>query len=206
MTLGSVFFILCAITCIVGALTTALARSPMRSALGLLLTIVGIAGFYLGLNAQFLAAIQLIVYAGTVVVLYVFVLMLLGVDAIEPPTSSRSTLARVLGGVGLAGVLLLLVYRSVSAYSQSISGAMPKVPNGFGSVKSVGEHLFSVAVVPFELSTALLIVAVVGAIAIARSGKRSARTATRWTSPSSYFGGPVEPRHEPPSAVKEPTL
>ena len=179
----------------------------MRSALGLLLTIVGIAGFYLGLNAQFLAAIQLIVYAGTVVVLYVFVLMLLGADATERPTTSRSTLARLLGGVGLASVLMLLVYRSVSAYSQSNTGEMPKVPNGFGTVKSVGEHIFSVAVVPFELSTALLIVAVVGAIAVARSGtKRSAQTAARWTSPGTYFGGPVEPRHEPSSAVKEPTL
>ena len=81
MTAGNVFFALCSIAALVGAMCTVLAKNPIRGAMGLLLTIVGIAGLFLKLNAQFLAAIQLIVYAGAVVVLFVFVIMLLGPDA-----------------------------------------------------------------------------------------------------------------------------
>src|SRR5690606_6771292 len=83
MTAGSIFFALCSVVALVGAIGTISARNPIRSAVGLLATIVGIAGLFLKLNAQFLAAIQLIVYAGAVVVLFVFVIMLLGPNAGE---------------------------------------------------------------------------------------------------------------------------
>lgn len=206
MTIGSVFFFFCAITCLVGALATALARNPIRSALGLLLTIVGIAGFYLQLSAQFLAAIQLIVYAGTVVVLYVFVLMLLGVDATERATPSRSSLARIAGGIGVAGVVSIATYRSIEVYSKTPkSGKFPAISEEFGTVKAVGTHLFSQSLVPFELSTALLIVAVVGAIAVARSGSKKGQASTpRPKTPLAFFGGPVEPRHRAQPISKEP--
>jgi len=207
MTIGSAFFILCSIACLVGALTTALARNPIRSALGLLLTILGIAGFYLALSAQFLAAIQLIVYAGTVVVLYVFVLMLLGADAADRVTPTRTTVARVAGAAGIVAAISTLMYRSVEAYSKTAaSGKFPLVAEDFGSVKAVGTHLFSQALVPFELSTALLIVAVIGAIAVARSGgKKSPTSQSRPTNPHAFFGGPVEPRHPTAPVAKEPT-
>ena len=78
---GSIFFVFCSLLCLVGALSTVLAKNPIRCAVGLLVTILGIAGLFLKLQAQFLAAIQLIVYAGAVVVLFVFVIMLLGPDA-----------------------------------------------------------------------------------------------------------------------------
>src|SRR6187431_2271440 len=81
MTVGNVFFVLASIVALFGAFMTIASRSPIRSAVGLLITIVGIAALFLQLNAQFLAAIQLIVYAGAVVVLFVFVIMLLGPDA-----------------------------------------------------------------------------------------------------------------------------
>jgi len=97
MTIGSSYFFLCAIVCIAGAIITIMAKNPIRGALGLLTTVVGIAGMFLQLNAQFLAAIQLIVYAGAVVVLFVFVLMLLGADATDKDTSRRSVVARTTG-------------------------------------------------------------------------------------------------------------
>jgi len=81
MNVGNVFFALASLIALFGAFMTIASRSPIRSAVGLLITIVGIAALFLMLNAQFLAAIQLIVYAGAVVVLFVFVIMLLGPDA-----------------------------------------------------------------------------------------------------------------------------
>jgi NADH-quinone oxidoreductase subunit J len=166
MTVGNVFFALCSIAALVGALSTVLARNPIRGAMGLLLTIVGIAGLFLKLNAQFLAAIQLIVYAGAVVVLFVFVIMLLGPDAghIKDTGEPKAKVARALAGV-LMGLLslatLFLVLRSADKPAR-----FGFVGPTHGSVEAVGQQLFTKAVVPFELSTALLIVAVVGAIAV----------------------------------------
>ena len=77
MTAGIAFFLFCSLVALVGAITVVMAKNPIRSAVGLLATILGIAGLFLLLNAQFLAAIQLIVYAGAVVVLFIFVIMLL---------------------------------------------------------------------------------------------------------------------------------
>src|SRR6187431_162315 len=100
MTVGNVFFVLASIVALFGAFMTIASRSPIRSAVGLLITIVGIAALFLQLNAQFLAAIQLIVYAGAVVVLFVFVIMLLGSDAsgAERP-AGRARLSRAVAGL-----------------------------------------------------------------------------------------------------------
>ena len=207
MTIGSIYFFLCAITCIAGALITVVARNPIRGALGLLLAIVGIAGMYLKLHAQFLAAIQLIVYAGAVVVLFVFVLMLLGADAIERDTGRRSTFARLAGGCGLVAIVLVASYRAVQVYSPSSNGHFPSLSEQYGSVESVGEQLFSRALVPFELSTALLIVAVIGAIAVARSGqKKSSLTSEKAANSHRYFGGPIAPRNSANPPLKEPII
>jgi len=107
MTVGNVFFVVASVLALFGALMTIASRSPIRSAVGLLITIVGIAALFLMLNAQFLAAIQLIVYAGAVVVLFVFVIMLLGPDAGDGEgTVARARLARY--GAGAFFLLLSL--------------------------------------------------------------------------------------------------
>ena len=98
MSAGDLLFGLCAVVCLTGAIITISAQNPIRGAMGLLATIFGIAGLFLILRAEFLTAIQLIVYAGAVVVLFVFVLMLLGADARAPARSGRSGGARALGG------------------------------------------------------------------------------------------------------------
>ena len=207
MTIGSIYFFLCAIACIAGALITVVARNPIRGALGLLLTIVGIAGMYLKLHAQFLAAVQVIVYAGAIVILFVFVLMLLGADAMERPTGNRSPVARIAGGFGIAAIVLFTAYRAIQVYSPTTNGHFPALPEDFGSVKSVGKQLFSEALAPFELSTALLIVAVIGAIAVAITGHKKAVLApNNLTSAHRFFGGPVEPRDAVHPIAKDPTL
>ncbi len=207
MTIGSIYFFLCAIACLAGALMTVVAHNPIRGALGLLLTIMGIAGMYLKLHAQFLAAVQVIVYAGAVVILFVFVLMLLGADAMERNTSKRSPVARFAGGVGIAAIMSITAYRAIQVYSSPSNGRFPALAEDFGSVKSVGTQLFSEALAPFELSTALLIVAVIGAIAVAKTGHRKAApTPNNLSNAHRFFGGPVEPRDAARPIAKDPTL
>jgi NADH-quinone oxidoreductase subunit J len=166
MTPGLLLFAVCSFLCVAGALITVLSANPIRGALGLLTTIVGIAGLFLRLNAQFLAAMQLLVYAGAVVILFVFVIMLLGPTAtLEPKTARLSMISRGVSGVlGLVvGGLFLGLLGSTKRHE------FPVIGKDHGSVEAVGGQLFRDALVPFELATALLIVAVVGAIAVARS-------------------------------------
>jgi NADH-quinone oxidoreductase subunit J len=169
-TLELAFFGLCTIVAFVGALLTVVAKNPIRGAMGLLSTIVGIAGLYLMLAAEFLAAIQLLVYAGAVVILFLFVIMLLGPSA-QSKRDSRDALSRYVGaGVmlvsGLAAVVLL--FRTQVADKTPGMTTFGKAPQGFGTIEAIGHQLFSDALVPFELSGALLLVAVIGAVAVAR--------------------------------------
>lgn len=165
-TIEVAFFALCALLTFGGGVATVGSRRPIRSAMGLLASILGIAGCYLMLAAEFLAAIQLIVYAGAVVILFIFVVMLLG-SAATSPSDARSAVPRYLGaGVFLlsaAGALALVV----QAAAETTEGA-PTLPEGFGTIEKVGFEIFTTKVVPFELSGALLLVAVVGALAVAR--------------------------------------
>jgi NADH-quinone oxidoreductase subunit J len=194
MTVGNVFFAACSIAALLGALATVLAKNPIRGAMGLLLAIVGIAGLFLKLNAQFLAAIQLIVYAGAVVVLFVFVIMLLGPDAGagERKQEQKGVLTRALSGVLMAVtsiVTLVLVLRT-SGEPQRFGF----VSDAHGSVEAVGTQLFTKAAVPFELTTALLIVAVVGAIAVARSRHQTRKPKQSASPTRRFFHGPLHPR------------
>jgi NADH-quinone oxidoreductase subunit J len=192
MNVGNVFFALASLLALGGAFMTIASRSPIRSAVGLLITIIGIAALFLKLNAQFLAAIQLIVYAGAVVVLFVFVIMLLGPDAGDGEgTVARNRLARY-GAGGFIGLLAL-----AAAHVVSRSGGKPTLfgvarPE-HGSVEAIGSLLFKSEVIPFELATALLIVAVVGAIAVAR-GKPHVRREKTGGPTARMFHGPLMAR------------
>jgi NADH-quinone oxidoreductase subunit J len=165
ITLEQVFFGLAALLVLAGGLVTVAARNPIRSAMGLLATIVGVAGMYLLLSAEFLAAVQVMVYAGAVVVLFLFVIMLLGPSSL----SSRDThtwSARYLGAA-----VFLAASVGVGVLLARVAGPMtepPRAPNALGTIEGIGRELFTVGLVPFELSSALLLVAVVGAIAVAR--------------------------------------
>jgi NADH-quinone oxidoreductase subunit J len=192
MTVGNIYFALFGIVSLVGALATVLAKNPIRGAVGLLASIIGIAALFLRLDAQFLAAIQLIVYAGAVVVLFVFVIMLLGPDASaagqDAPKArlSRPIAGALLGALAVAGGYFLL------------SGAAPArfrpVQPDYGSVEAVGRLLFTRAVVPFELATGLLIVAAIGAIAVARARKQKRPRKAIENPTRRLFHGPIHPR------------
>jgi NADH-quinone oxidoreductase subunit J len=192
MSAGDLLFGLCAVACLAGAITAVSAQNPIRGAMGLLTTIIGIAGLFLKLRAEFLTAIQLIVYAGAVVVLFVFVLMLLGADARAPARPGRSGASRAFGGV-LFAVASVLALISVGN-SQSAPTRFGPVPATHGSVEAVGTELFTKGIFAFELATALLIVAVIGAIAVARSRQGTVRGKKIIRSPRDLFAGPVHPR------------
>jgi NADH-quinone oxidoreductase subunit J len=195
MSAGNLLFAVCVIACLTGALITVSAQNPIRGAMGLLTTIFGIAGLFLKLRAEFLTAIQLIVYAGAVVVLFVFVLMLLGPDARAPARPGRSSSSRMLGGglfVITAGLAMLSLGRQF-ARPHPLGPAQP----GHGSVERVGEAMFGPAVFAFELVTALLIVAVVGAIAVARGRQGSLKKKPAVRSPRDLFAGPPRSRPTP---------
>lgn len=193
MTAGSFLFLSCALVCVVGAVATVIAKNPVRGAMGLLLTIVGIAGLFLKLSAQFLAAIQLIVYAGAVVVLFVFVIMLLGADA-GAVREDRARGAKYLSGA-LMTLMAIGVFRSVAPSAENVT-RFGAVSTDHGSVEAVGKMLFSDGVVPFELTTALLIVAVVGAIAVARGKPIQPKRITPAANPQDMFVGPLMDRDD----------
>jgi NADH-quinone oxidoreductase subunit J len=166
--LGTAYFYVCAALALTGALAVVVAKNPIRGAMGLLLLILSVAGLFLALHAQFLAAIQLIVYAGAIVVLFLFVIMLLGPSA-STPNDRRGVLARTFGGLlfGAAGLGAIgAVARAAMAAHRTMP--MPATDANFGGIDAFGSVLFSDAIVPFELSSGLLMVAVVGAVAVAR--------------------------------------
>ncbi|HSC87878.1 MAG TPA: NADH-quinone oxidoreductase subunit J [Polyangiaceae bacterium] len=170
MSAGILLFVVCAAICLFGALVTILAKNPIRSAMGLLATIVGIAGLFLRLNAQFLAAMQILVYAGAIVILFVFVIMLLGPDAgTSESHGTASRFSRALSG----GLLGLLGLGTLVLLGQGTRHAFAVVGKDHGSVEAVGKRLFVDSLVPFELATALLIVAAIGALAVARTAPSS---------------------------------
>jgi NADH-quinone oxidoreductase subunit J len=167
LALGQAYFWICALLAVAGATSTVLAKNPIRGAMGLLLMILAIAGVYLALHAQFLAAIQLIVYAGAIVVLFLFVIMLLGPDA-TPPHDQRGQIPRIIGGGLFAAAGIGAIYLLVVNAPERPKGMLGSAPADFGSVEKFGQILFSDALLPFELSSALLMVAIVGAVAVAR--------------------------------------
>lgn len=191
MNAGSLLFIICSLLCLAGAFIVVLAKNPIRAALGLLTTIVGIAGLFLRLNAQFLAAIQLLVYAGAVVILFVFVVMLLGPTAsITDLGKKGSTLARLVSTT----VIVMIGLGALSLFTGLEPHSFQTIGLDHGSVEAVGGLIFSEGLIPFELVTVLLIVAVVGAIAVARTTP-SSKKKPRIANPTlRMFHGPLHPR------------
>ena len=156
-----IFFILFGAIATGGAIMVVTRRHPMASALYLILTLFAVAALFVLRQAHFLAAIQVIVYAGAVVVLFIFVIMLINVPEDKLPVE-RTTALRVLGVVA-AGLLIL-----ESAVIARRFG-MPKLPAAdSGSVEAVGRALFTDYLLAFEVTSVLLLAAVIGAIALAK--------------------------------------
>lgn len=148
-------------------------RSPVYSALALLVLFFHVAGIYILLDAEFIAAIQIIVYAGAILVLYLFVLMLLNLR--EERGFQRQLVLGLLLGLAIAGEAVYAVLRSDFGHSASESGAAG-IPTG--NTEAVGQLMFTQYLFPFEVASIILLVAMIGAIILAKKG---------------IFGSAVEP-------------
>jgi NADH-quinone oxidoreductase subunit J len=197
---GIIYFYACALMALAGALGVVVSKNPIRSAMGLLLLILSVAGLFLALHAQFLAAIQLIVYAGAIVILFLFVIMLLGPSA-STPSDRRGIAARVFGG-GLFGIAGLAALWAVVSTTMAAHRAMPMpAPDeSFGGIDAFGSVLFADALVPFELSSGLLMVAVLGAMAVAR-GRQGQKSMSKNELEVAESPFPVETTHPLPGAT-----
>jgi NADH-quinone oxidoreductase subunit J len=161
-------FLLVALVAVGAALSVVLQRNPLYSALSLVGVFAATAVLYLTLHAPFLAVLQILVYAGAIMVLFVFVIMLLSLRANESgeagglPSGFKRTLAFILGG-------LLVAQMGMLAATFTLTGRRGQVPVADpGSVQSVGLALYRDYVFPFEVASILLLVAIVGAVAITR--------------------------------------
>jgi NADH-quinone oxidoreductase subunit J len=157
---------------LISALGTILFPSPIRAAMALLAHIVSLSGLFLLLHAHLLAALQVLVYAGAVVVLFIFVIMLIGPTS-SPPHGDRGTLIKACSGATMIVVSVLLAGSlwPVTAPIQSLDNCTALEGaecDQFGGVLAFSKSLFVGAVVPFELIAVLLTVAIVGAVAVAR--------------------------------------
>ena len=157
----TVLFILFGAIAVCGAVMVVTRKHPMASALYLILTLFAVAALFVLRQAHFLAAIQVIIYAGAVVVLFVFVIMLINVPEDRLPVE-RATTVRVLG-VLAAGFFILESAVLARRYS------MPTGPAAeVGTVEAVGRALFTDYLLAFEITSVLLLAAVIGAIALAK--------------------------------------
>jgi len=162
---GEILFLVCGFAAVIAAVLVVTLQNPLRSAIALLVHVLSLAGLYLTLHAELLAAIQVIVYAGAVVVLFVFVIMLIGPGAMDPRTDTRGWVVKTVGAgliVLVAGAIAFTVGKAVAA---PIEGGLPE---GFGTVEALSHAIFAEAAIPFELVSMLLLVAVIAAIATAR--------------------------------------
>ena len=157
----TVLFILFGAIAVCGAIMVVTRKHPMASALYLILTLFAVAALFVLRQAHFLAAVQVIVYAGAVVVLFVFVIMLINVPEDRMPVE-RATTIRVLG-VLAAGLFILESAVLARRYSMPIGPAAE-----VGTVEAVGRALFTDYLLAFEITSVLLLAAVIGAIALAK--------------------------------------
>jgi NADH-quinone oxidoreductase subunit J len=159
-----ILFIVFGVICVAGAVNLLVQRHPINSALSLVVVMSSLALIYLLLGAEFVAAIQVIVYAGAIMVLFVFVIMLLNAGEEERSRGSHIAL-----WVGIPGVLVLaslvgwiLINRSQQLGSVTIS------PGNFGATGNIAQLLFKNFLLPFEITSVLILIAIMGAVVLGR--------------------------------------
>src|SRR5580692_8814813 len=167
MTASLVIFWLLAIVSVGAAILMVSSPNPVRSALYLVVTFLTVAVFYVTLSAQFIAAVQIIVYAGAIMVLFLFVIMLLNLGAPDALKERGKLQPRIAVALGVI-FMMLLVTAPIAAFTGY--QAPESVVRNMGTVENIGKNLYSPALpwlFPFEITSILLLVAVIGAIIMA---------------------------------------
>jgi len=161
--MNAVLFVILAALTIAAALAVVTNRNPVYSALALVSTLALMSCFFVGLEAYLIWALQLVVYAGAIVVLFLFVIMLLNVQREERALPAPGVVASVGAATGL------LALGVAFAVTRTSFAGMPPVGDGYGSPAHLARRLFTDYLVPFEITSVLLLVAIVGAVVL---GKR----------------------------------
>ena len=166
--MAEVFFFIAGIGAVCGAVGVVMVRNPFYAVLALVFHLLSLAALFLLLQAQFVAAAQVVVYAGAVMVLYVFVVAYVGA---AEPTRLRAPVGRGQRVAAVLFALALFVELAIAVLGSSlkaISTDGPTVPAGFGSPAQIGELLLTKFLLPFEVASFLLLIAAVGAVVLAR--------------------------------------
>jgi NADH-quinone oxidoreductase subunit J len=159
-------FVVFGAVALAGAVTMVVARNPVFSAFGLLTAMFAVAVFYVVNGAHFVAAVQVLIYAGAVMTLFLFVIMMIGVDKSEDPTE-RLPQQRPLA-LALAGALVIVVVvAGRAAWITGVGGPGP----ASGTIENVSDQLFGTWLLPFEATVLLLTIAAVGTVALAQFGR-----------------------------------
>ena len=167
-TVDAVVFAVSAVVVLAGAAGVVFSRNPVHAALSLVGTLFGVAVLFVAQHAHFLAAVQVIVYAGAIVVLFLFVIMLLGVDREEDieveQLRGQRPAAAVIAVLLLAEVVLL----AGNEWTTGASSVAGKASGKGENVEKLAESIFTRYLLPFEITSVLLVIAVVGAVVLAR--------------------------------------
>lgn len=155
-------FLPAAALAVAGGVGVVAARQPVHSAIALLIVLAALAVTYLVLAAQFVAVLQVIIYAGAIVVLFLFVIMLLNVRSGEGPAIKlprQAAVAAVAAGLYLAALLVAVL---------GAARPFPPAPDGFGTAQAVGAALLAGYLLPFELAAVIMLVGIVAAVLLGR--------------------------------------
>ncbi|MGA2889918.1 MAG: NADH-quinone oxidoreductase subunit J [Terracidiphilus sp.] len=168
-----ILFIVFAGFCLAGAINLLIQSHPINSALSLIVVMTSLAVLYLLLGAEFLAAAQVIVYAGAIMVLFTFVVMLLNAGREDRTLGSRA--ARMVGFPAV--VVILGVMSTVILKAQSLGVA--SLSDGITSTEELSEVLFTKLLLPFEVTSVLILIAILGAVALAHNDGEEPGEGTR---------------------------
>ena len=161
-----ILFAVFGIICVAGAVNLLLQRHPINSALSLVVVMGSLAVEYLLLGAEFVAAIQVIVYAGAIMVLFVFVIMLLNAGEEEHTQGSR--VAWLLGLPAVLAVTVVIGWALVQSEGSAVAlGVIPEAQKAFGNAADISQLLFHQFLLPFEVTSILVLIAIMGAVVLA---------------------------------------
>lgn len=161
-------FVIAGSAVVLGALGVIIMRNPVHSALLMIMTLFAVAVLFIEQNAQFLAAVQVIVYAGAIVVLFLFVIMLLGVDKKENISKDSLRGQRPLAIVGVVVIFVEILTLSRGTWATGAHGKVLSTSSSGSNVVQIAQSIFTTYLLPFEATSVLLIIAVVGAVVLVR--------------------------------------
>jgi len=168
MLTDTILFYIFAVMALVGGILTITRRNAIHSAISLIVSLLGVAGLYLLQQAEFLFAVQIVLYVGGIIVLFLFVIMLVNLDlAAKQRQFNRQWLVALAAVAGVAAEIGYFMYRGGGTIHIA-DVPMLGLPAGLGNTEMVADALFGEYLLPFEIASILLLVAVVGSVVMAK--------------------------------------